>query len=110
MRKLFRFASRASATGGVGCAHGPSVTQFSHSTSTDDSCDNAKESALFAIRKAVVVGSRTKLLLLLIAMAFAVVVVGVALATPGEGTVGMLLNRGSNPDEVTVHTDAIKFK
>jgi quercetin dioxygenase-like cupin family protein len=65
---------------------------------------------LFNIRKAVAARSHTTLLLLLIAMAFAAVAVGVALATPGEGTVGTLLARGSNPDEVTVHTDAVKFK
>jgi quercetin dioxygenase-like cupin family protein len=41
-------------------------------------------------------------------MAF--VAAGVAFATQGEGTVGTLLNRGSNPDEVTVHTGQIKFK
>lgn len=51
-----------------------------------------------------------KLLLLLVVLALTVVAVGVALATPGEGTVGSLLSRGSNPDEVKVHTDAIKFK
>jgi quercetin dioxygenase-like cupin family protein len=65
---------------------------------------------LFAIRKAVALRSRTKLLLLLVAMTFAAVAVGIALATPGEGTVGMLLARGSNPDEVTIHTDEFKFK
>jgi quercetin dioxygenase-like cupin family protein len=68
---------------------------------------------LSAIRKAVAVRSRTNLLLLLIALACAAaagIAVGVALATPGEGTVGTLLARGSNPEEVTVHTDAVKFK
>jgi quercetin dioxygenase-like cupin family protein len=60
---------------------------------------------LFRTRK-----TRTKLLFLLIVLAAPVVAAGVALATPGEGTVGMLLNRGANPDEVKVHTDEIKFK
>jgi quercetin dioxygenase-like cupin family protein len=84
--------------------------ELSHSTSTDHSSDYAKESALFKIRKAVAVQSRTTLLLLLIVMAAATVAVGVALATPPVGTVGTLLNRGANPDEATIHTDAIKFK
>ena len=53
--------------------------------------------------------SQTKLLLLFIVPVF-VVAVGVALATPGEGTVGTLINRGSNPDEVSMHTDEIKLK
>jgi quercetin dioxygenase-like cupin family protein len=54
--------------------------------------------------------SYTKLVLSLIVPALAVVAVGVALATPGEGTVGALLSRGSNLDEVKVNTDTIKFK
>jgi quercetin dioxygenase-like cupin family protein len=67
---------------------------------------------LFAIRKAIATRSRTTLLLLLIVMASIAVAiaVGVALATPGDGTVGTLLNRGANPDEVTIHTDLTKFK
>ena len=67
---------------------------------------------MFAIRKAIATRSRTTLLLLLIALVCVAVAIagGVALATPGEGTVGTLLARGSNPDEVTVHTDAVKFK
>ena len=36
--------------------------------------------------------------------------VGVAMATPGEGTVGTPLSRGANADEVKIHTDEIKFK
>jgi quercetin dioxygenase-like cupin family protein len=50
---------------------------------------------------------------LLIALALAAaagIAVGVALATPGGGTVGMLLARGLNPDDAKIHTDAIKFK
>ena len=60
---------------------------------------------MFRTRKTLTSWSRTKLLLLLIVLAVPVVAAGVALATPGEGTVGMLLNRGANPDEVKVHTD-----
>ena len=51
-----------------------------------------------------------KLVLLLVLSALPVVAVGVAVATPGEGSVGTLLNRGANPDEVKIHTDEIKFK
>ncbi len=40
----------------------------------------------------------------------AAVAVGVALATPGEGTVGTILNRGSNPADAKVSTGEIKFK
>lgn len=65
---------------------------------------------MFAPRKTLTSWSRTKLLLLLIVLAVPAVAVGVALATPPEGTVGMLLNRGANPDEVSVHTDLTKFK
>ena len=54
--------------------------------------------------------SRTKLVLLLVASALPVIAAGVALATPGEGNVGTLLSRGSNSDEVKIHTDQTKFK
>src|SRR6266536_863300 len=54
--------------------------------------------------------THTKLLMLLIVVACAVGAVGVAFATTGEGTVGTLLNRGANSDEVKIHTDDIKFK
>src|SRR5215211_5451552 len=54
--------------------------------------------------------SRTKLVLLLVASALPVIAAGVALATPGEGTVGTLLSRGSNSDEVKIYTDQTKFK
>ena len=65
---------------------------------------------MFAIRKPFTRRSTRKLLLLLFVPALAFVAVGVALATPGEGTVGIIFNRGSNPDEVKIHTDEIKFK
>jgi len=65
---------------------------------------------LFTPHKTLTSWSRTKILLLLIVPAAAVVAVGVALATPPEGTVGMLLNRGANPDEVDFNTDLTKFK
>ena len=67
---------------------------------------------MFAIRKTIATRSRATLLLLLIVLACVAVAIagGVALATPGEGTVGTLLARGSNSDEVTVHTDAVKLK
>jgi len=65
---------------------------------------------LFRTRKTLTSWSRTRLLLLLVVLAAPVVAAGVAFATPGEGTVGMLLNRGANPDEVKIHTDEIKFK
>ena len=54
--------------------------------------------------------AKAKLLLLVVISALPVVAAGVALATPGEGSVGTILNRGANSDEVKVHTDEIKFK
>jgi quercetin dioxygenase-like cupin family protein len=54
--------------------------------------------------------SRGRAVLLLTIALVAIGAVGVAMATPGEGTVGTLLSRGVNADEVKIHTDEIKFK
>jgi quercetin dioxygenase-like cupin family protein len=65
---------------------------------------------LSAIRKTVAPRSHRKLLVLLLVLALPIVVAGVALATPSEGTVGTVLDRGANADAVKIHTDEIKFK
>jgi len=61
--------------------------------------------------KIIRASGRSKLVwLLLVPITAAVAFVRVAVATPGEGTVGTVLNRGANPDVVKIHTDLIKFK